>query len=85
MERDLARHIEGASDLRYLGIKGLGFTRDIIDTALKDSPDDVTKAARLVIRKWSSKYTDKEQAYRVLLERMRGIGETHWINALVKD
>ena len=83
MERDL--DIEGASDLRYLGIAGLGFPPDFIDKALRDSKGDVTEAALLVIRTWSSGYTDKEEAYRVLLESLRGIGETHWINALVKD
>ena len=85
MERNLARHIVSASDLRDLGIMGLGVRQYVIDTALRDSTGDVTKAALRVIRAWSSEYTDKEQAYRVLRESLRRINRTSWIKALTED
>ena len=71
MERHLARHIVSEFDLLDLGVIGLNVTEDIIDTALRDSKGDVTEAALLVIRNWSSKYTDKEHAYRGLRESLR--------------
>ena len=85
MERHLARQIVSKFDLRYLGITGLGATQDIIDTALKDSKGDVTKAARLVIKVWSSEYTDKEQAYIDLCELLKKIHRTSWIKEPVED
>ena len=85
MERDLARHIVNASDLHMMGIIGLRVTQDIIDTALRDSKGDVTKAALLVIRAWIGEYTDKEEAYRALRESLRRINRTSWIEELAKD
>ena len=82
MLNSLSEWITDESELRKLGITGLGVEDRFISKHLKDKHGDITSAVYSVLKEWRKKHPDDMEAWQDLHKALGDAGMSYYRNTL---
>ena len=76
---ELSKHIVTTSDVRTVGIQGLGMQSNTVDKHISDAQDKATSAAYSMLQEWLAGQKDLEMAWINIKRALAKIDKNLWI------